>query len=172
MTDLSSKVVLVFDSGLFVELAIRLSREFGKVYYTAPWQRGFPLINDAIIGNGFDEIAWVDEIWDVIDEVDLFIFPDVLHSGLQLHLESLGKRVWGSRRGDTLEIRRAHLKHLQEELGMHHPGYEIVRGMTSLRDFLKDNPDKYVKLSKFRGMMETFHHTEYAQTEPILDRSP
>jgi hypothetical protein len=171
LKDLSDRCVCVVDHGLFVELAIRLSRDFGKVYYTVPsWERGFPLINDAIIGNGFDEITWVDEIWDVIDEVDLFVFPDVLHSGLQLHLESMGKRVWGSRKADTLEIRRAHLKKVQEELGMHHPKYEIVRGMANLRDYLKYHPDQYVKLSKYRGMMETFHHTEYAQTEPILDQ--
>lgn len=170
MTDLSDKTCLVFDHGLFVELALRLSRDFGKVYYHAPWERGFSLVNEAVIGNGFDEITWVDEIWDVIDEVDLFVFPDVLHSGLQLHLESMGKRVWGSRKGDALEIRRAYLKKVQQELGMHHPSYEIVRGMANLRDYLKDHPDQYVKLSKYRGMMETFHHTEYAQTEPLLDQ--
>jgi hypothetical protein len=170
MTDLSDKICCVVDHGLFVELAIRLSRDFGKVYYHVPWERGFPIVNEAVIGNGFDEITWVDEIWDVLDEVDLFVFPDVLHSGLQLHLASLGKRVWGSRKGDSLEIGRAKLKKVQEELGMHHPKYEIVRGLDNLRSFLKENSDKYVKVSKFRGMMETFHHTEYAQTEPILDQ--
>lgn len=170
MTDLSSKVALVFDHGLFVELALRLARDFGKVYYHAPWERGFPLINEAIIGQGFDEIEVVEEIWDVIDQVDLFVFPDVLHSGLQVHLQSLGKRVWGSRRGDRLEIRRAYLKKVQEELGMHHPNYEIIRGMDKLREHLRGTKDKYVKLSKYRGMMETFHHVDYTASEPILDQ--
>lgn len=171
MIDLSSKVACVVDHGLFVELALRLARDFGKVYYTVPsWERGFPLINDAIIGNGFEDIEWVDEIWDVIDQVDLFVFPDVMHSGLQRHLEAMGKRVWGSRRGDRLEVRRAYLKKVQEELGMHHPKYEIVRGMDNLRAHLRGVNDKYIKLSKYRGMMETFHHVNYTESEPLLDQ--
>jgi len=170
MTDLSDRSVLVYDHGLFCELAIRLSREFGKVYYCCPWERSFPIVNDAVIGNGFSEIEWVDEIWEVLDQVDLFVFPDVLHSALQLHLESLGKRVWGSRTGDRLEIRRAYLKTVQKELGMHYPEYEVVRGLDALRERLRQVEDKYVKLSKYRGMMETFHHINYDLSEQLLDQ--
>lgn len=171
MSDLvSDKVVLVYDHGLFAELALRLSREFRKVYFTCPWERSFPVVNEAVIGNGFEKIHWVDEIWDVLDEVDLFVFPDVMHSALQLHLESLGKRVWGSRRADQLETRRAYLKKVQKELGMHHPEYESVMGIDKLREKLRGVEDKYIKISKFRGMMETFHHVNYALSDPLLDQ--
>jgi hypothetical protein len=53
---------------------------------------------------------------------------------------------------------------------MHHPAYEVVRGLDELRARLKDSRDKYVKLSRYRGMMETFHHVDYVESEPMLDQ--
>src|SRR5258708_15118766 len=118
MSEVSSKTVLCVDHGLFLPLAIKLAESFQRVLYYSPWEKGFPILNDCVIGDGFENVERVDDIWEHLKDVDLFLFPDLQHSGLQLHLESLGKRVWGSREGDDLELSRSFLKHPQAQLGL------------------------------------------------------
>ena len=61
MDDYSNKSVCVYDNGLFVSLAQRLSESFGRVYYTTPWEASaFPRSNARLIGQGielFDQYA-------------------------------------------------------------------------------------------------------------------
>lgn len=172
MSELGSKTALVFDHGIFTEFAIRLSKDFGKVYYHCPWQYGFSHLNDAMVGQGFDEIEWCDDPYDpdIIKEVDVFCFPDIQHSGSQLLLEQLGKRVWGSRKADTLELLRENFKRVQKKIGMPVPKHYTVEGMDELRKFLKDHDDVYVKISRYRGSMETFHHIDMALSDAKLDQ--
>lgn len=160
--DLSGKTALVVDDGQFVELALRLARDFGKVYYHNPSLiEGFPKVSKSAIGNGFDEIEWVEEIWPVKNEVDLFVFPDIFNSGLQLELEAQGKRVIGSRTGDRLETQRIGFKKVQERLGLLVPKHLVKDGLTALRQHLSTVQDRWIKFSRFRGSFETEHHINY-----------
>lgn len=159
----------VVDFGLFLPLALKLGKEFKHTYYYLPSHRGFPLLNDCVVGDGFDEIERIEEIWSVLPDVDLFVFPDLQFSELQLYLESLGKKVWGSRNGDDLELRRGLLKKTQERLGLDLPEYTSVKGISNLRSYLREHQDKFIKISKYRGCMETFHHISYELSQPMLD---
>ena len=49
-TNLKDKVALFYDYGLFVELAVRLAKDFKKVYYYCPWKSAFSKINGALVG--------------------------------------------------------------------------------------------------------------------------
>jgi len=158
------------DNGLFLPLALRLSKDFKRVLYHTPHERAFPVINDSILGDGFEEIERCDDIFEVIKEVDLVVFPDVGGSGLQKHLESMGKRVWGSRQGDDLELKRILLKKTQEEVNLNVPRYKSIRGLTALRAFLKENEHVFVKVSRFRGTTETFESIDYDHSLPLLDQ--
>lgn len=171
MSDISNKTVCVFDHGLFVEVALRLARDFGRVLYYSPWEIGFPILNNCVIGDGFQDenVERVDEIWEHFNDIDLFVFTDIQNSELQLYLESVGKKVWGSRRGDDLELRRSWFKKLQDKLGMPRPEFESITGLSKLRDYLKEHEDRYVKISRFRGCMETWHHINYELSEQMLD---
>jgi len=169
MSEVSSKTVLCIDHGMFLAVACKLAESFKRVLYYTPFEKGFPILNDCIQGDGFDNVERVDDIWEHMDEIDLAVFPDLQHSGLQLHLESLGKRVWGSREGDDLELRRSFLKKTQEKLGLAVPEYQSVRGIANLRSYLKEHTDQFVKISKYRGVMETWHHLNYEQSQPMLD---
>lgn len=164
------RTALIFDHGLFVELAIRLARDFKRVLYHSPFEKGFPVVNDCVIGDGFRSIERVDDIWDVMDDVDVFVFPDIQHSGLQLHLEKMGKHVWGSRKGDKLELQRAKFLKTLKEVGLPVGEWRHVVGMSNLRDLLKDEEDLFIKISRYRGSMETWHHKDYRTSEPILDQ--
>lgn len=169
MKPVSDVSALVFDNGLFLPLAQKLAESYKRVFYFTPWERGFPVLKEAIIGDGFDNIVRVDDIWSVYKEVDLFVFPDIQHSGLQLHLESEGKRVWGSRKGDSLELSREKFLKTLERVGLDVPPHVRVKGLTALREHLKDKSNKFIKISRFRGDLETARWVDWDTSRALLD---
>jgi hypothetical protein len=160
---------LVWDNGLFVSLAVTLSSHFGKVLYYCPWITGFPTSQLQMIGVGVEGIERVDSPWPHIDDVDIFVFPDVYEGDVQKYLVSLGKRVWGCRGGCELEIDRSKSKEISKSLGIEVGPYKSMKGIEKLRKHLKAHDDQYVKISKTRGDMETFHAPSYAAIEAKLD---
>jgi hypothetical protein len=169
LQDYSTKSVCVYDNGLFVELAVLLSKYFGQVYYFTPWESSFPKSNDIMPGTGIEGVTRVNEFWDIIDDVDLFVFPDIYSSSVQLYLDKLGKRVWGSRRGDSLELYRKETKEYLEMIGLPVSPYAVVQGLDELREYLKEHDNQWIKISFTRGDMETFYSKNYKFIEPKLD---
>ncbi len=169
--DLSQVTCLVADQGLFVELAVTLAETFKKVYYYCPgWTSAFPKVNNTMIGTGLPGIEVVKSLFgDHFDEVDLWVFPDVNFGAEQVHLQSLGKRVFGSRMGEMMELDRAFMKGEMKKRGYPVGGWRIVKGMDALREHLKTNKDQHVKISRFRGSFETFRSPNYKFVEPKLD---
>lgn len=169
MIDLSTKSVTICDNGAFLETAVMLSKSFGKTYFTSPWVNAFPRSNDAMIGRGIPGLTRVDSVWDVVDDTDLFVYPDVGNGAEQLHLESLGKRVWGSRLGEELEFYREKTKRFLTKIGLHVGEWESVKGIDALREFLKSHKEQWVKVDKFRGDFETFFSEDFKQSETRID---
>ena len=163
-----SKSVCVVDMGLFVELAIKLSESFGQVYYNSPWQEAFPSSRQTEVGEGLAEVDRIDNIHDIINDVDLFVFPDIYFGETQAYLRGIGKRVFGSGLGDELEIYRDDAKKHFKELGIPQGNYEIIKGMDKLKSFLKNHKDQWVKIDKTRGDSETFKAENYELIEPRL----
>lgn len=168
----ADKTVCVVDHGMYFTVARRLAMDFGKVYYYTPWETGFPTSNDTLVGDGFPDVERMMGFWDVIDEIDLFVFTDIYHSDLQKYLQGIGKRVWGARDGDTMEIDRDEFMDSMKEVGLEVPEYQIVTGVDDLRKLLDGNEDTlWIKMLAFeRGDKETFGHLgDYNITKPILD---
>ena len=95
--DLKSKTVLVVANPIFLSLAERLSRDFGKTYVWVPYSGSFPTMNHGMVGYGLKDVERVDDIFGPhFDSVDLFVFVDLYKSQLQIHLENMGRRVWGT----------------------------------------------------------------------------
>lgn len=161
--------VLVYDHGLFVELAITLSKHFGRVLYYVPWENGYPKSNACLIGQGIKGVERVLSPWSHFDEIDLWVFPDVYEGALQQHLVSMGKRVWGCRMGEELELDRVASKEHCRTLGIDIGPYEVVIGLDALREHLKRNKNQFVKVSSTRGDFETFKSDNYELIEPRLD---
>lgn len=156
----------VVDNGLFTELAIRLARDFKRVLYAVQWEAEFPLMNDRGLGAGLENIERIEDPYldSVVDDTDIYLFPDIFHAGKQQLLERAGKHVWGSREGDSLETRRVWFRGLQEELGMPVPKAEVVHGFSALVEFLSDHGRCFVKTtSKIRGTMETHEFLDMEQ---------
>lgn len=169
MKEISEVTCLVLDSGLFLPMALRMAEACKRVIFAQPCERTPCTIKSACIGDGFPQIECVRDFWPILKEIDLVCFPDVHHSGLQLHLESLGKAVWGGRNADVMELNRTGFMRMLEGLGLDVPPYKIVIGLDALRQELKDKTDKYIKLSRYRGDMETFHWRDTAHDDGWLD---
>jgi hypothetical protein len=169
MSFYNSKVCLVVDNGLFVELAVELSRSFGTVLYYSPWVTAFPTSNARLVGVGVEGIQRVYDLHSVLDQVDLFVFPDVYWAGLQVYLESQGKRVFGSREAEILELNREFAHQTLPTMGIPVPEWTAVVGLDALREHLREHPDVWVKLSTTRGDFETFRVENYDLVEPFLD---
>lgn len=165
-----TKSVLVYDLGLFCGLAETLTSEFGKVYYHSPGiEAAFPKSNWTMIGRGIPGVTRVESIWDVLDDVDLFVFTDVGSGPLQCHLREIGKRVWGAGMAEELELDRAASKKHLEKLGIPIGEWAKVRGVDALRGYLSRRKNQWVKVSRFRGDMESFHAASAKTVASKLD---
>lgn len=163
------KTVLVVDNGLFASLATTLTKDFGTVMYWSPWVSAFPKSNALLVGQGLPGVIRVMSIESVVDSVDLFVFPDTYYGHLQQDLVKRGKRVFGARKAEDLELDREFSKQECAKRGVNIGPWETVVGLDALRDYLRDNDDQYVKISRTRGDMETFHSKNYSLIEPRLD---
>jgi hypothetical protein len=165
----SEVVACVVDKGLFLPIAQKLGEQFKKVYYWTPWDDCMPKLERGVIGDGFSTIERVKDIWTIKDKCDLFVFCDVGFSGLQKELISQGFPVWGHHGADELETQRGLFLEQLKELGMLVPKYEKVVGLTALREHLRDEEDKWIKVSRWRGDWETLHWRDWEHDESTLD---
>ena len=169
MKPVADLVALVVDHGRFVHVARTLGKQFAKVYYTSPEERDCPILREAIVGDGFDEIERVGSLWRVAHKCDLVIFPDIGFEAEQEELRSQGIPVWGPGGAAALESDKGlFLKRLAQT---HLPvaKHVAIRGLSRLASHLMDREDVYLKISKYRGDFETMHWTNWEEMEGALD---
>lgn len=169
MKDISDVSCLVIDSGLFLPFARRMAEDCKRVIFFNSDRASFPTLRQGCIGDGFPDIETTLDFWPLMKDVDLVCVPDIGLSGLQLHLESQGIPVWGSRAGDSIEINRERFMGLLKDVGLDVPEYTVVVGATALAEHLRDKEDQYIKVSRWRGDMETTHWRNWAMDSGWLD---
>ena len=173
MKELSEITALFVDhGGLYQPLAECLARTYKRVLYHDPCEEAFPTVNKAVIGETFpsnERLEVVREFWPLKREIDLCVFPDSQGAGLQAELLGQGKPVWGSLGSCDIEHDREKFIGLLKENGFAVPPYEKVVGVSALREHLKDKTDKRIKVSRYRGTMETYHWRDYGQDGAWLD---
>lgn len=158
--------------GLYLPLAQKLSESYGRVLYWDPTEEAFDTVNQAVIGDASPEnprLQRIDDFWRHKKEIDLAIFPDSKGTGMQLELESQGIPVWGSRRSVFLEQSRETFHRVLGDLGLDVPKFERVIGITALCEYLKPRENQIIKISKFRGTMETKKWESWDEDEAWLD---
>lgn len=161
--------ILIYDHGLFTSLAERLARDVEQVGYFAPWKSGFPDGCELCVGDGLEGVHRVKNFFNAVSDYDLIVFPDVQDADLQQHLRSMGKLVWGSGKGSELELLRWTTCQKFKHIGLPENHVEKVTGVKALREYIKEHEDVFVKVSTFRGLMETWHAKNYKDAEPRLD---
>ena len=163
-------VACVIDSGSYMAQAVRLGKEFRHVYYcNMSWQDAYPKINKPAIGTGYPEIEVIDSPWPVFSNVDFWVFPDTYFGPFQQWLVDQGEIVWGSRLGEEMELDRGDFKKHMADIGLPVNPYQIIHGFENLKVYLQEHDDVYVKISKWRGTVETFYSKNWALVKPEVD---
>ena len=166
--NLKTKCAYIVDNGIFCSFAERLARDFGRVLYAPPCFGQAPSMNRGKIGTGLEGIEVV-EFGERMDEADIFCFPDVGYGHFQQYLVEQGKKVWGARMGEELELFRVDTKKHLKSLGIPIGEYTVVHGMKALRSYLAEHKNVHVKIDKYRGSFESFRSKDYKSSEPKLD---
>ena len=139
-----------------VEQAIRLGRDLAKVYYYTPWQKGWPIYEDAALGEGMENITRENNFFKRLDEVDLVVFTDVGFGDLAHWLRKEGHKVFGAAKAEELELDRFLLQRKLKEFDMPTKHTELIKGTKMLREHIKAHPGKWIKMNIFRGNSNTF----------------
>jgi len=169
MSKVKDIVACVVDHGRFVHVARTLGEQYAKVYYTSPEERDCPLMRETSVGDGFEEMERVESLWTVSDQVDVAIFPDIGFAGEQWELRRQGIPVWGCGDAGELEWNKGLFLRELEKSGLEVPPHRIIKGLTNLKLYLKEEEDKYIKIDKHRGDFETMHWTSWDEMEGELD---
>lgn len=149
--------VLVVDNGLYVEFARTLARSgrFSQVGYFAPFAADFPAARDLAVGAGFPEIKREYELFEVLEEYELFAFPDLYWADMQAWAHKNSGGVWGSGRDEYLEVDREALLRFLKSHKLRLPHYNIYKGLDKVAEWADDGDIVKVN-SAFRGDTETF----------------
>ena len=178
MADISKAPFMVFDSGgLYVEVARRLARDAGEVFYVNSWIGEFPKRNEASVGEGLEGVKVLDSPWgpefDKVAKNGCFVFLDSYQAKLQDRLEMWKLPVFGAHGGERLELDRVWCKELLAKLGLPVGPYKVVVGVEALIKELekadKEGRKVHVKVSKFRGYTETFKMWRRLPVQYVLD---
>ena len=165
-----NKKVLFWDAnGLAVEHAVRLAKDFEKVWYYTPWVTGFPQFKAYAHGLGVEGLDKQKHFWNLVEKADLIFFGDTGAGDAAEFLRKSGHLVFGPGAAEELEEDRFLLRTRQKDLGMPTQKTKRIHGLTALRVHLAGVHDKYVKLGIFRGSRESFHWKNQAKSGNILD---
>ena len=177
---------LVKDALIYADIANGLA-DGGKnnVTYCTNWATGYPVFKDFAVGLDFEylnkkdkhnnPLLFWDEVlkgnWDCVANFDVHSQDEIV----AIRKFFPDKSVWGSGRGEKIEADRIFLKQLIEAVGLPVNPYKIVKGITALKEYIKSNPKKYVKLNIFRGDVESFfakdleyNRADFLRTEQSL----
>lgn len=167
----SDVVACVIDYGTFTSIAEKLSETMKEVFYYSPYEEEYQDIRRHAMGMGIPKVTKINDIFEpeIFNKIDLFIFPDIGYGGLQKHLKSLGKAVWGTMGVNDIEISRTLFVDVIKQAGLPIIHSEKITGMTALRNYLQTVSDKYIKINRYRANMETWHHIDYNHSKLKLD---
>lgn len=169
--NLSEISCLCIDHGLYIHVAQKLAESYGHVSYFSPWtESGFPSSKRRQIGTGIEGVDRVFDLWDAVGDADLVVVTDVYYHDLVQYLREQGKPVWGACKAEALEVERAATKRLMQSLGMNVIPYKAVEGVTALWRYVGDKEDVWIKGSKTRGDLETFHWINEHVSAPRLEK--
>lgn len=163
MKPVEEVVACIIDYGTFISVAEKLAETMQTVYYHSPYETEYQDVRECVRGRGLERVQRLDEFLDpkVLNGIDLFVFPDIGFGGLQKHLRSLGKAVWGHMGATDLELYRDYFLEVLEQVGLPTIHSERVVGVTALAEHLKQCEKKWVKVNRYRANMETWEHKRY-----------
>ncbi len=147
---------LVIDSGLFPDVARHLSKAYDVRYFSS-WTNAFPRSQEQAVGVGIPSIERVNEpIREMITKPpDLVVVPDLYLNDYEMAARNLGIPTIGANDANQLETDRWKLKEFLVEHDLDVIRTVEIQGIDHVKDYIEEHPETYVKVSVFRGDMET-----------------
>jgi hypothetical protein len=147
---------LIIDNGLYPDVARRLASAYDVRYFSA-WGNSFPLSRERAVGVG---IPGVERINDPIREMvecrpDIVVVPDLYLNDYEIAARTMEIPTVGAADGNKLETDRWLLKEFLDSHGLDVIASVEIEGIENVKTYLEKHPDTYVKVSIFRGDMET-----------------
>lgn len=169
--DLSDKTAIVYDrGGLYLYCAEKLAEKYKKVMYYLADSDAYPSSQKATIGAGLPKIKRIHDFYRHLDEADVVYFFDCYDGELQHWLRSKGYTVFGSGRGEQVEIDKIKFLELLEEKELPCPQTYLAEGMDDLCEYLKKHDGETLFLKNLhRGDFESRKFTSMAQSRPFLN---
>ena len=169
--DLSTKTAIVYDrGGLYLYCAEKLAEKYKKVMYYLADADAYPTSQKHTIGAGVPKVKRIHDFWKFIDEADIVYFWDCYDGELQHWLRSKGYTVFGSGRGEQVEIDKIYFLELLEELGQPCAKTYLAEGMDDLCEYLKKHDGETLFLKNLhRGDFESRKFSSMVQSRPFLD---
>lgn len=147
---------LIIDNGLYTSLAARLARDIEVAYYSS-WVNAFPQSRELAPATGIPNIERVDDpiAFMLGGKASHVIVPDLFLNGYERLARQCEIPTFGSGAGNELETDRWKLKEFLAENDLDVINSVQVKGIDAAKKLLEKDPDKFVKVSVFRGDMET-----------------
>jgi hypothetical protein len=147
---------LVIDSGLFPDVARHLSKAYDVRYFSS-WANAFPKAREQAVALGIPGIERVNEpIREMLTKPpDLVVVPDLYLNDYEMAARKLGIPTIGAGDANQLETDRWHLKEFLVEHDLDVIKSVEIEGIDYVKDYVEKNPETFVKVSVFRGDMET-----------------
>lgn len=161
---------LIIDNGMYVSLAARLAQDDDIAYFST-WGNAFPVSREFAPATGIENVERIDDpIAFMLDgKASHVIVPDIYNNGLERLARAMDIPTFGSGQGNVLETDREHLADFLVAHDLDVINTVFLDGIDALGDYLQKHKDKFVKISTYRGDMESFHHVKWSSTEVWFD---
>lgn len=171
MQNKSDLSICVYDlrGGSYLNVAQLLNPYFKQTFYYSECRDAFPHPALASIGTGFEEFTRVINFWTELNEFDIVIFPDGGCQDLGDHLRKMGKMVWGGSHMYDIEEGRDLFNQLLQRVDLPVAKSQTVKGLKNLAKALKTKKNKWIKVSKWRNLIETYNWVDYTSSKFWLD---
>ena len=165
-------VVFIDGAGLFVSWAEKIGAAFGKRYYFHNEIGIHPSFVKSLVGLGLfdyqpESIFERTKDYDYT-KIDLFVFLDNCYIWEAELLKSMGKRVFSCFQSEYLEMNREFAIKKMKEVGLPTIPTEFPHGFEELKELLEQNEHKFIKVSRYRDVFESFEHEDYDQSEQFI----
>lgn len=157
---------LICDNGMYVNLAVRLARD-QPVSYFSSWQNSFPTAREFAPGTGIENVERIDDpvSFMLSGKASVLIVPDLYLASLEKLATACEIPVFGCGDGNRIETDRWYFKTLLNNASLPIAYSVEIDGLNALGDYLKEHDNKYVKVSTFRGDLETRRHDTWVGSE-------
>jgi hypothetical protein len=159
---------LIIDAGLYCSLAARLGEELECVYFDSEYN-AFPIVKHTAPCTGIKNVEVIDDPIQFMLKggASHVVTPDLYHRDWAVLAKKMGISVVSSGEAEELETDRWKLMEFLDQHNLPVIEAKEIEGIDALGRYLarSENADKYIKISEYRGDLETEHHVDWESSQ-------